>query len=87
MLHAALAELKIHESFFQLWGTSWQARPTVSTIKRFFISLKTERTARKLYRIRKPVRADVFDGIERFYKPTRRCSTLDRGTAMLFKKA
>jgi len=55
-------------------------------MKRFFIPLKIERAARKLYRIRKPVRADVFDDIERFYKPTRRCSTLGRGTAMLFKK-
>ena len=82
-----MAELKIYESFFQLWGTSSQARPTVSAMKRFFIFLKTERTARKLYRIRKPVRPDVFDDIERFYKPARRCLTLGRGTALLFKRA
>ena len=33
----------------------------------FFSSLKTERTARKVYRTRAQARADVFDYIERFY--------------------
>jgi Integrase core domain len=33
----------------------------------FFSSLKTERTARKMYRSRDEARADVFDYIERFY--------------------
>ena len=33
----------------------------------FFSSLKTERTARKVYRTRDQARADVFDYIERFY--------------------
>ena len=42
----------------------------------FFSSLKTERTARKVYRTRNAARADVFDYIERFYNPTRRHSTL-----------
>src|SRR6266446_1821311 len=37
----------------------------------FFSSLKTERTARKLYRTRNEAKADVFDYIERFYNPKR----------------
>lgn len=44
----------------------------------FFSSLKTERTARKIYRSRKQARSDVFDYIERFYNPrvgTRRLGT------------
>ena len=32
----------------------------------FFSSLKTERTARKMYRTRDDAKADVFDYIERF---------------------
>ena len=43
----------------------------------FFSSLKTERTARKVYRTRNSARADLFDYIERFYNPRRRHSTLD----------
>ena len=43
----------------------------------FFSSLKTERTARKVYRSRKQARSDVFDYIERFYNPTRWHSTLE----------
>lgn len=39
-------------------------------------SLKTERTARKVYRTRDDAKADVFDYIERFYNPRRRHSTL-----------
>lgn len=42
----------------------------------FFSSLKTERTARKIYRTRDDAKADVFDYIERFYNPRRRHSTL-----------
>ena len=38
----------------------------------FFSSLKTERTARKLYRSRDEAKADVFDYIERFYNPKRK---------------
>ncbi|MDR7033163.1 transposase InsO family protein [Mesorhizobium sp. BE184] len=41
-----------------------------------FSSLKTEQTARKVYRTRDDARADVFDYIERFYNPRRRHSTL-----------
>jgi putative transposase len=47
-----------------------------SAIESFFSSLKTERTARKTYRTRDAVRADVFDYIERFYNPKRRHSKL-----------
>ena len=47
-----------------------------SAMESFFSSLKTERTARKVYRTRDAARADVFDYIERFYNPTRRHSTL-----------
>jgi putative transposase len=47
-----------------------------SAMESFFSSLKTERTARKVYRTREQARADVFDYIERFYNPTRRHSTL-----------
>ena len=39
-----------------------------------FSSLKTERTAAKLYRTR--AQANVFDYIEGFYNPRRRHSTL-----------
>ena len=42
----------------------------------FFSSLKTERTARKLYRTRDEAKADVFDYIGRFYNPKRRHSRI-----------
>ena len=38
-----------------------------AAMESFFSSLKTERTARKVYRTRDQARADVFDYIERFY--------------------
>jgi len=38
----------------------------------FFSTLKTEQTARKVYRTRDEARADVFDYIERFYNPRMR---------------
>ena len=47
-----------------------------SAMESFFSSLKTERTARKVYRARDAARADVFDYIERFYNPRRRHSKL-----------
>lgn len=40
----------------------------------FWSSLKTERTARQIYRTRNAARADVFDDIERFHNPRRRQS-------------
>src|SRR3954451_10745883 len=48
-----------------------------ATMESFFSSLKTERTARKVYRTRDEAKADVFDYIERFYTPKRRHSTSD----------
>src|SRR5665213_2545023 len=47
-----------------------------SAMESFFSSLKTERTARKMYRTRNAARSDVFDYIERFYNRIRRHSTL-----------
>ncbi len=47
-----------------------------SAMKSFFSSLKTERTARKIYCSRKQAKSDGFDYIERFYNPTHRHSTL-----------
>jgi putative transposase len=47
-----------------------------AAMESFFSSLKTERTARKVYRARDDARAEVFDYIERFYNPRRRHSTL-----------
>ena len=47
-----------------------------AAMESFFSSLKTERTAHKVYRTRNDARADVFDYIERFYNPRRRHSTL-----------
>ena len=47
-----------------------------AAMESFFSSLKTERTARKVYRTRDQARADVFDYIERFYNPRRRHSTI-----------
>lgn len=53
----------------------------------FFSSLKTERTARKVYRTREQARADVFDYIERFYNSTRRHSTLGYVSPIQFEEA
>ncbi|MGO7565211.1 IS3 family transposase, partial [Rhizobium johnstonii] len=47
-----------------------------AAMESFFSSLKTERTARNVYRTRNDARSDVFDYIERFYNPKRRHSTL-----------
>jgi putative transposase len=47
-----------------------------AAMESFFSSLKTERTARKVYHTRDQARADVFDYIERFYNPRRRHSTI-----------
>ena len=47
-----------------------------AAMESFFSSLKTERTARKVYRTRDEAKADVFDYIERFYNPKRRHSTI-----------
>ena len=52
----------------------------------FFSSLKTERTARKIYRSRDEAKADVFDYIERFYNPKRRHSTIGYMSPMGFER-
>ena len=57
-----------------------------AAMESFFSSLKTERTARKVYRTRDAARADVFDYIERFYNPTRRHSTLGYLSPMEFER-
>lgn len=56
-----------------------------SAMESFFSSLKTERTARKVYRTRDKARADVFDYIERFYNPRRRHSKLGYLSPMEFE--
>lgn len=58
-----------------------------SAMESFFSSLKTERTARKVYPSRKQARADAFDYIERFYNPRRRHSTLGYVSRIDFEKA
>jgi putative transposase len=58
-----------------------------SAMASFSSSLKTERTARKVYRPRDQARSDVFDYIERFYNPTRRHSTLGYVSPIEFEKA
>ena len=56
-----------------------------SAMESFFSSLKTERTAREVYRTRNAARADVFDYIERFYNPRRRHSKLGYLSPMAFE--
>lgn len=56
-----------------------------SAMESFFSSLKTERTARKVYRTRDAARADVFDYVERFYNPQRRHSKLGYLSSVAFE--
>ncbi len=58
-----------------------------SAMESFFSSLKTERTARRVYGSREQARSDVFDYIERFYNPTRRHSTLGYVSPIQFEQA
>lgn len=58
-----------------------------SAMESFFSSLKTERTAREVYRTREQVRSVVFDYIERFYNLTRRHSTLVYVSPVEFEQA
>jgi len=58
-----------------------------SAMESFFSSLKTERTACKVYRSRADARSDVFDYIERFYNQTRRHSTLGYVSPVQFEEA
>jgi putative transposase len=57
-----------------------------AAMESFFSSLKTERTARKLYRTRDEAKADVFDCVERFYNPKRRHSTIGYLSPMEFER-
>ena len=57
-----------------------------SAMESFFSSLKTERTARKVYRTRDEARTDVFDYIERFYNPSRRHSALGGKNPLAFDR-
>jgi putative transposase len=56
-----------------------------AAMESFFSSLKTERTARKLYRTRDEAKADVFDYIERFYNSKRRHSRIGYMSPMEFE--
>ena len=56
-----------------------------AVMERVFSSLKTERTAAKMYRTRAHAKADVFDYIECFYNPRRRHSTLGYLSPMEFE--
>jgi putative transposase len=56
-----------------------------AAMESFFSSLKTERTARKIYRTRDEAKADVFDYIERFYNAKRRHSTVGYMSPMEFE--
>ncbi len=57
-----------------------------AAMESFFSSLKTDWTARKVYRTRDQARADVFDYIERFYNPRRRHSTNGYLSPMEFER-
>jgi putative transposase len=56
-----------------------------AVMESFFSSLKTERTAAKMYRTRAQAKADGFDYIECFYPPRRRHSTLGYLSPMEFE--
>ena len=47
--------------------------------------LRTERTARKVYRTRHAARADVFDYVERFCNPQQRHSKLGHPSPVAFE--
>jgi putative transposase len=73
-----------------VWDRAMVAPPVRETMARsamesFFSSLKTERTARKVYRTRDETRADIVDYIERFYNPCRRHSKLGYLNPMEFE--
>lgn len=57
-----------------------------SAMESFFSSLKTERLARRTFRTRDEIRAEVFDYVERFYNPIRRHSTLGYLSPIDFEK-
>jgi len=57
-----------------------------AAMESFASSLKTERTANKIYKTRDEARADVFDYIERFYNTTRRHSTISYLSPVEFER-
>ena len=57
-----------------------------AVMESYFFSLKTERTAAKMYRTRAQAKADVFNFIECFYNPRLRDSTLGYRNPMAFEK-
>ena len=57
-----------------------------AAMESFFSSLKTERTAREVYRSRNQARADVVDDVERFCNPRRRQSTTGYLSPMEFER-
>ncbi|MBW8639369.1 IS3 family transposase [Hoeflea sp. WL0058] len=57
-----------------------------AAMESFFLSLKTERTALKVYRTRDQATADLFHCIERFHNPRRRHSKLDTLSPMGYEK-
>ena len=57
-----------------------------AAMESFFSTLKTERTARKIYLSRNQARADIFDFIERFYNAKRRHSTIEYLSPIEFER-
>ncbi len=57
-----------------------------AAMESFISSLKTERTARRIYRTRDEAKADVFDYIECFYNVRRRHSTIGYMSPMEFER-
>jgi putative transposase len=57
-----------------------------AAMESFLSSLKTERTARKMYRMRDQAKANVFDYVEPFYNPKRRHSTIGYPSPVEFEK-
>ena len=53
-----------------------------AAIESFFSSLKTERTARKAYRMRTEAKANVFNYTERLFNAKRRIRSLVDGAAL-----
>ena len=58
-----------------------------AAMESFFSTMKTERTARKIYCSRDDARTDVFDYIERFYNQRRKHSTLQMVSPVQFEQA
>ncbi len=62
-------------------GDAWDN----SAMESFFSSMKTDRTARKVYRTRDAARAEMFDDLARFYYPRRRRSKLGNPSPRVFE--